>query len=164
MTAPAIDLDPSLIQPQRTLWKPRELRDLTSTVAAELAPSLLGVLQFTRPERWWTRLALTDGVELWLLSWLPGQHTAPHDHAGASGAFTVLMGEVAENYRYPTGPIRAQQHVAGASIGFSGARAHQVRNDGPGRAATVHAYSPPLLPTREYASLHDVPAVPTRLP
>jgi predicted metal-dependent enzyme (double-stranded beta helix superfamily) len=164
VTAPAIDLHPDLpalpglVHPQRTSWKPRELRDLTSTVTAELTAPLLAMLRFTEPQRWWTRLALTDGVELWLLSWLPGQHTAPHDHGGASGSFTVLLGEVAETYRYPTGPVREQRHVTGAALGFGGGRAHQVRNATGARAATVHAYSPPLVPTREYVSLHDIPA------
>lgn len=161
--APALDLhpdlplDPESVRPHQTRWHPRELRDLTSAVAADLAVPLLGVLRFTEPERWWTRLALTEGVELWLLSWLPGQHTAAHDHGGASGSFTVLLGEVAETYRYRTGPVRERQHVTGAAIGFGPGRAHQVRNAGPRRAATVHAYSPPLVPTREYATLADVP-------
>ena len=159
MTAPVIDLHPALpalpdlVHPERGRWKPRELRALTSTVAADLAQPLLDIVRFTAPKRWWTRLALTDGVELWLLSWLPGQQTAPHDHGGASGSFTVLLGEVAESYRYPTGPVREQRHVTGASIGFGAGRAHQVRNESRARAATVHAYSPPLVPTREYVSL-----------
>lgn len=159
MTAPTIDLHPGLpslpglIHPERELWKPRELRELTSALAADHQGPLLDILRFTEPERWWTRLALTDGVELWLLSWLPGQHTAPHDHGGASGSFTVLLGEVAESYRYSAGPVRDQRHVVGAAIGFGPGRAHQVRNDSRERAATVHAYSPPLVPTREYVSL-----------
>jgi hypothetical protein len=33
-----------------------------------------------------------------------------------------------------------------------------VWNTSPEKAATVHAYSPPLVPTREYASLWDIPA------
>jgi hypothetical protein len=52
----------------------------------------------------WARLALTGGVELWLLVWLPGQQTTPPDHGVASGSFTVLQGELTEEYRYPGGP------------------------------------------------------------
>lgn len=150
-----------LVRPTRPLWTSFELRELTSKVAAELTDSLLQVLRFVSPHRWWARLALTEGVELWLLSWLPGQRTAPHDHGGAAGAFTVLLGELAETYRYPAGPIRSQLHTAGSSVGFGHGRAHQVQNLGPGRVASVHAYSPPLVPTREYASLRDIP---TRIP
>lgn len=149
---------PDLLHPSRLLWTPRELQDLTATVASELTTSLRSILRYSAPDRWWARLALTEGVELWLLSWQPGQQTEPHDHGGAAGSFTVLAGELAEFYRYPGGPIRSQSHKVGASIGFGAGRAHQVLNLSKTNAASVHAYSPPLVPTREYASLADIPA------
>lgn len=148
---------PELLHPSRLLWTPRELADLTRTVTTELTTGLREVLRFDEDRRWWARLALTDGVELWLLSWLPGQTTKPHDHGGASGSFTVLQGELGEEYRYPGGPVRRRTHLAGQGIGFGAGRAHQVLGVGSEPAASVHAYSPPLVPTREYASLADVP-------
>jgi hypothetical protein len=154
-----------LVHPDRPQWTPRELRDLTATVAAELTSPLLNVLHYGHSRRWWARLALTSGVELWLLSWLPGQGTGPHDHGGAAGAFTVLLGELAEDYRYPSGPIRHLGHTVGNAIGFGAGRAHDLRNAGTTPTASVHAYSPPLVPTRQYASLHDVPAeIPALIP
>ncbi|MCG8919639.1 cysteine dioxygenase family protein [Actinokineospora sp. PR83] len=147
-----------LIAPRSPLWTPTELRDLTTAVSTELQQQLLSTVRFSSPQRWWARLAVTDEVELWLLSWLPGQGTAPHDHGGASGSFTVLLGELAETYRYPSGPIRHRLHTTGAALGFGQGRAHRVQNLGTTMAASVHAYSPPLVPTREYASLRDVPA------
>lgn len=155
----------SLVRPDRPRWTPRELRDLTATVAAELTMPLLGILHYGHSNRWWSRLALTSGVELWLLSWLPGQGTGAHDHGGAAGSFTVLLGELAESYRYPNGPIRALGHTVGGAIGFGAGRAHDLRNDSTAPAASVHAYSPPLVPTREYESLSDVPAtIPPLIP
>jgi Cysteine dioxygenase type I len=147
-----------LVHPERPQWTPRELRDLTATVAAELTTPLLELLHYQQTRRWWARLALTEGVELWLLSWLPGQGTGPHDHGGAAGAFTVLLGELAEDYRYPGGPIRRLGHTVGNAIGFGAGRAHDLRNDSATPTASVHAYSPPLVATREYGSLHEVPA------
>lgn len=147
-----------LLAPRGPVWTPDALRGLTNAVSASFRDPLLHVLRFASPQRWWARLALSEEVELWLLSWLPGQGTAPHDHGGAAGAFTVLLGELAETYRYPSGPIRNQLHVAGGSLVFGAGRAHQVQNLGPRRAASVHAYSPPLVPTREYKSLRDIPA------
>ncbi|PRY42862.1 cysteine dioxygenase [Umezawaea tangerina] len=147
-----------IIHPERELWSPRQLRDLTSFVASELTTPLLDILDFDPSKRWWARLGLTEGVELWLLSWLPGQGTEPHDHGGSSGSFTVLKGELTENYRYPAGPIRSAKRPVGASLGFGSGRAHEVHNLGTTGAASVHAYSPPLIPTREYASLADIPA------
>jgi hypothetical protein len=155
-----LDLDapflPDLVQPDRPLWTPTQLRDLTRALAVDHAAVLRPLVRYTEPERWWTRLALTRGVEVWLLSWLPGQGTHPHDHGGAAGSFTVLAGEVLEEHRYPGAPIGTRQLRAGEGLGFGGDRAHVVCNVGVDPAVTVHAYSPPLLPTREYASLEEV--------
>ncbi|MEV0680300.1 cysteine dioxygenase family protein [Actinosynnema sp. NPDC050436] len=157
---PTLDLPlfRDLLHPSRELWTPRELRELTSYVAGELTTPLLSVLDFDAGQRWWARLGLTEGVELWLLSWLPGQGTEPHDHGGAAGSFTVLTGELSEDYRYPGGPVRSTVRGVGSSIGFGAGRAHQVTNRGRVGASSVHAYSPPLVPTREYPSLADIPA------
>lgn len=149
---------------EHPLWTPDELCGLTRTVATELTEPLLKLLQFDAENRWWTRLALTEGVELWMLSWLPGQHTEPHDHGGASGSFTVLLGELAESLRYPKGSIREAVHRPNSSVGFGAGRAHQVHNERDFPAASVHAYSPPLVPTRQYRSLHDMPDVIPSLP
>lgn len=156
-TAVLSSLD-SLVRPRSPLWTPQELRDLVATIGAEHRPALLDQVRFASPRRWWARLALTEEVEVWLLSWLPGQHTAPHDHGGASGAFSVVLGSLSETYRYPGGDIRQRTYELGSSIGFGAGRAHQVWNTSREKAATVHAYSPPLVPTREYDSLWDIPA------
>ncbi|WP_408607984.1 cysteine dioxygenase [Actinophytocola xanthii] len=148
-----------LVASRGPLWTATQLRDLVSRVGTELSGPLLDMVRFASPNRWWTRLALTDEVELWLLSWLPGQHTAPHDHGGAAGAFSVVLGELSETYRYPGNPAGQRTHRVGDAIGFGAGRAHQIWNTGLAKAATVHAYSPPLVPTREYASLDDIPNV-----
>jgi hypothetical protein len=146
-----------LITSSRDVWTPRQLHDLTARATHHLASPLLDLVQYTPQQRWWTRLALTDGVELWLLSWLPGQHTAPHDHGGAAGSFTVLTGTLTEDYRYPGGPIRTASHPTHASIAFGAGRAHQITNPHITPAASVHAYSPPQIPTRHYTTLLDIP-------
>ncbi|HET6503473.1 MAG TPA: cysteine dioxygenase family protein [Amycolatopsis sp.] len=147
----------ALVHPERTLWTPIELRLLTSVTAGALAAPLSEVARFVPERRWWARLALTWGVELWLLSWLPGQGTRPHDHGGAAGSFTVLTGTLSETYRYPGKQIRHAQRATGATIGFGAGHAHEVRNRGVVPALSVHAYSPPLVPTRNYSSLHHIP-------
>lgn len=155
----AHDLDfDDLVRPRGAYWTPDELRGLVARVGADLSGPLLDLVRFASPKRWWTRLALTGEVELWLLSWLPGQHTEPHDHGGASGAFGVVLGELSETYRHPGSPVGRRIHRLGDTIGFGAGRAHQVWNTSRAKAATVHAYSPPLMPTRTYASLLDIPA------
>ncbi len=154
---PAVDVPllQDAVHPDRTLWSPAELRELTEAVAAELATPLLDIVRFDSGQRWWTRLALTMGVELWLLSWAPGQGTEPHDHGGASGAFTVTVGELNEEYRHAGGPVRQAHWRAGQTVAFGPQRAHRLDNRSAGPAATVHAYSPPLRPVREYRDLTD---------
>jgi hypothetical protein len=179
LTSPALTLDPTLdptldltaadlhpgvdrsallelVRAERPLWTPTLLRDLTHALAHDHAAELRALADYTEPKRWWSRLALTRGVEVWLLTWLPGQGTHPHDHGGAAGSFTVLHGEVVEEHRYPGAPIGVRTLHTGQGLGFGGDRAHVVRNGSGLPAATVHAYSPPLLPTREYQSLEEV--------
>lgn len=153
-----------LVRARGPVWTPLELRELVTAVGVRHGEELLAQVRFASPQRWWSRLALTEEVEVWLLSWLPGQHTAPHDHGGASGAFSVVLGSLSETYRYPGGDVRQRAHSVGSAIGFGAGRAHQVWNTGLEKAATVHAYSPPLVPTREYESLWDIPAVIPPLP
>ncbi len=154
---PGVDV-PSLheaVHPERTLWSAAELHELTGEVAATLATPLLDIVRFDAGQRWWARLALTMGVELWLLSWAPGQGTEPHDHGGASGAFTVTIGALHEQYRHAGGPLRTADWTIGDTVAFGPQRAHQLRNTSDGPAASVHAYSPPLRPVREYRDLTD---------
>ncbi|MEU7630967.1 cysteine dioxygenase family protein [Nocardia sp. NPDC049220] len=147
------------VRPERTLWSPTELRELTSAVATELATPLRDIVQFDTEQRWWARLALTMGVELWLLSWTPGQSTEPHDHGGAAGSFTVFIGELGEQYLHTGGSVQSAQWQAGNSVAFGPGRAHQLRNNNSRPAASVHAYSPPLRPVREYRTLTDFAGV-----
>src|SRR5256885_10429560 len=50
--------------------------------------------QFDAERRWYARLATADSadVEVWALTWLPGQSTDLHDHGGSSGVFVVVGG------------------------------------------------------------------------
>jgi predicted metal-dependent enzyme (double-stranded beta helix superfamily) len=134
------------IGPRGDTWTADRLATLSALLTGAAASGLRGIARHDPARRWWTRLVLTDEIEVWLIGWTPGQGTRPHNHGGASGAFTVVEGELAETYRDgPTLPIRAE-HRAGASAAFGPERVHIVRNDGESNATSVHAYSPPLLP------------------
>jgi hypothetical protein len=54
-------------------------------------------VRFSSERRYWTRLAtpapFIDSVDISLLTWLPDQGTALHDHGDAAGAFRVVQGE-----------------------------------------------------------------------
>ena len=56
----------------------------------------LPLVRFSRESRWFHRLARAADYEIWLLTWLPGQHTGFHDHGNAAGSFAVAQGELRE--------------------------------------------------------------------
>src|SRR3954463_11005517 len=47
-------------------------------------------------DRWWTRLYAATGLDVWLLTWLPGQFTDLHDHGDSAAAFSVVRGRLEE--------------------------------------------------------------------
>ncbi|QWF83199.1 cysteine dioxygenase [Amycolatopsis sp. CA-230715] len=103
-----------------------------------------GLLRYDPDERF-SALVSSDGEqEIWLMSWLPGQHTDLHDHAHSSGAFTVVSGLLTETVgrRAPDGRVVTEVHslTAGQSRVFGPGYVHQVRNDGPDPAISVHVY------------------------
>ncbi|MBX6390003.1 MAG: cysteine dioxygenase family protein, partial [Frankia sp.] len=141
----------------------RVLRDDGDTLdlptLAELARRLAAADGTWRPvvrldprRRWYTRLLLTGVVEVWLISWLPGQHTEVHDHGGALGALAVAEGEVDEDVHVSRAGAwaagRTRRHRQGDVVQFPVEHVHQVLNRGTAPAVTVHAYSPPELPLR----------------
>ena len=84
--------------------------------------------EFDPTRRWYTRLASDADAEVWLLSWLPGQGTDLHDHAGSAGAFVVASGTLTE--RTVTAPASLVSNVLSAGTGrwFGPYHVHQVVN------------------------------------
>ncbi len=109
------------------------------------------LVRFSAGERWYHQLELAGDYEVWLLSWLPGQHTGFHDHGEAAGAFAVAHGGLAER-TVPPGQCRARARLlaAGAVTAFGSHHVHDVVNNSAGPAVSVHAYSPPLTAMRRY--------------
>jgi len=109
------------------------------------------VVRFRPHERWFHRLDLTEDYEIWLLSWLPGQHTGFHDHGDAHGAFAVADGELRETLAAP-GSRRIVERVARhrSVTRFGRRHLHDVGNVTLEPAVSVHVYSPPLSAMRRY--------------
>jgi predicted metal-dependent enzyme (double-stranded beta helix superfamily) len=103
------------------------------------------LLRYDPEQRWAGLLERTEEHEAWLLSWLPGQHTELHDHGGATGAFTVVSGKLTERAIQTRGPTPVQalhSVVAGQSRVFGPNYVHQVHNDSPDPAISIHVYRP----------------------
>jgi predicted metal-dependent enzyme (double-stranded beta helix superfamily) len=118
------------------------------------------IVRFTAEHRWFRRLALADDHEIWLLSWLPGQHTGFHDHGEARGAFAVAEGELQETLGRPgSRQVQPRRARAGSVTRFGAQHLHDVGNASGIPAISVHAYSPPLTAMRRYAMSEGVLAV-----
>lgn len=129
---------------------PAQLAELVrETAAAE--HSWRPIVQFTGERRWFRRLALTTDYEVWLLSWLPGQHTGFHDHGDARGAFAVAEGELLEALAARgRSDVRHRRAATGSVTSFGSRHLHDVSNVAAAPAISVHAYSPPLAAMRRY--------------
>ena len=129
---------------------PARLGEIVGAIAA--APGRWsGLVRFDPRRRWYQRLELTDDLEVWLLSWLPGQDTGFHDHGRASGAFAVAQGRVRERTATPGRRQVRQRTIPDRDIRSFGPRyVHDVVNAFAEPAVTVHAYSPPLTAMRRY--------------
>ena len=162
MTTPTLYVHPALLPVASAVtgrgdWPVGDLARLTRLLAADLAAALRAEAVHDPSERWYLRLALTEQVEVWLLTWTPGQATRPHDHGGAAGSYTVLDGVLTETWRDgPDRPTAPSVHTGPARPSVRD-RVHVVANQGSRNATSVHAYSPPLLPLGEGPDL-DEPA------
>ena len=136
-----------------------EDRPLSLGRLTTLAQSAAGAPHLWRPlvrhaplERWYCRLYRGTHYEVWLLGWEVEQDTDIHDHGGSSGAFCVAEGTLAEYHtdELRSGALTRTEHEAGSTRAFDGACVHNLRNEGPGIASSLHAYSPPLTTMNYY--------------
>ena len=97
----------------------------------------------TDGDRWWTRLHGDDSVDVWLLTWLPGQATDLHDHGDSAAAFAIARGRLEEVRAQRDGLVQSTVHQEGSVNWVPVGAVHDVAAvDVP--AVSIHAYSPPL--------------------
>jgi predicted metal-dependent enzyme (double-stranded beta helix superfamily) len=94
-------------------------------------------------------------LDIWVLSWMPGQATGYHDHGTSNVALTALQGTVIERQiRVGLASIRRELcagHVQQGPAGYI----HSVTHRSGEPAVTLHAYSPPLLEVGQYRAGAD---------
>jgi predicted metal-dependent enzyme (double-stranded beta helix superfamily) len=101
--------------------------------------------------RWHQRLHSAADYDVWLESWLPGQDTGWHDHAGTSGVLVVARGELEERVSVLNGVLTQVRHIPEGAARRMGRRGvHNLTNVSLAPAVSVHVYSPPLGATRGY--------------
>ena len=119
-----------------------ELVSLVRTLAAD--PALWRPhVRFTA-SRHWSRLPSPDGVDVWLLTWLPAQGTDLHDHGSSAAALTVLAGQLDEVRATPDGALSRSRLGPGDTHWVAPGVVHDVENVGSTPAVSLHAYSPRL--------------------
>jgi hypothetical protein len=128
-------------------------------------PGLADRLAAEPDQRSWLPLDAGPDTRAWLIAWPPGTGTGWHDHGGAAGAMVALAGELTERsieapaeYEYgeplplPGGVGTVRPLAAGHGRAFGGRHIHEVTNDGPVTAYSVHVYAPDLKLMRHYAA------------
>lgn len=119
------------------------------------------LVRFTAVDRYWVRLDAPDGVDVWLLTWLPSQVTDLHDHGDSAAAFVVVDGGLTEVRADPVlGTWSTTLHAPAVRVIEPGL-VHDVRNDLLTPAVSIHAYSPPLS-QMTYYDLADGHLMPVR--
>ncbi|MGD0501729.1 MAG: FAD/NAD(P)-binding protein [Steroidobacteraceae bacterium] len=113
------------------------------------------------------RVARTETYEVLVMTWLPGQGSGAHDHAGSVSAFKILQGTAHET-RFARAcdslvdPISAGELQQGEVGLDAGDVIHAVRNDGSSKEplVSVHVYAPPIPELRVFTprSAGRVPA------
>ncbi len=108
--------------------------------------------RFNPRERWYHRLAQEPDHEVWLLTWLPGQHTDLHAHGGSAGAFVVFSGVLVEQtVAGPAHPSLVERTLrAGQGRGFGPHHVHRIVHHGRLPAVSVHVYGPALTSMTRY--------------
>jgi predicted metal-dependent enzyme (double-stranded beta helix superfamily) len=94
-------------------------------------------------------------LDVWVLSWMPGQATGFHDHGTSNVALTALQGAVRERQiRVGEASIRRVLRPGHLQQGAAG-YIHSVAHHSGAPAVTLHAYSPPLLEVGQYRAGPD---------
>jgi hypothetical protein len=135
---------------------PAELRWIARTLAAparDLAYLAAG------GEREWRLVAESDAFEAWVIGWPVSGRLELHDHGGSRGVVNVVAGSLLETSVAHVGNRLALRKRTGSSatrpLSIGAGRIHDVRNVGPGRALSVHVYSPRLTSMTFFELAHD---------
>jgi mannose-6-phosphate isomerase-like protein (cupin superfamily) len=99
------------------------------------------LLRHDPDERFATLIDAGDDVQVWLLSWLPGQQTDLHHHAGSAGAFTVVSGVLTETVVRGAAEFEHSVTVGSTRV-FGPGYVHRVRNLRADPAVSIHVYRP----------------------
>jgi hypothetical protein len=128
---------------------PRDLCKLVEEISAR--PDLWQPLVIHDRRRRRYRLLCEDArLDVWVLSWMPGQRTGFHDHGDSGVALGALQGSVLE-HQIRLGAATIERELTPGRPRHGGAGyIHSVAHACGEPAVTLHAYSPPLVDVGQY--------------
>ena len=133
---------------------PGELCDLVANIATR-SDLWRPLLVCDRTRRRYRLMFEDPRLDIWVLSWMPGQATGYHDHGISNVALTTLQGVVLERQiRVGKASIERELRPGFVQPGRAG-YIHSVTHHSGAPAATLHAYSPPLLEVGQYRAGPD---------
>lgn len=86
----------------------------------------------------------TDQLEMLVVCWMPGQHTAVHGHGPTDGVVVMQEGCMQNTTFLPNGKQITQVFEAGDIIHTPVGTQHRMANTSDAPAMTLHIYAPPL--------------------
>ncbi len=126
-----------------------ELVDLVKQIAAR--PDLWKPLVvIDRKRRRYELLYDDDRVDIWVLSWMPGQRTGFHDHDQSTVGLVCAQGELDEGSLSIGADAETVRMRAGVCRSGRGGYIHAVAHHAGEPAVSIHAYSPPLICVGQY--------------
>jgi len=91
-----------------------------------------------------------DRIDVWVLSWMPGQGTGFHDHDHSEVALMCVQGTILEKQMLlPSGASKVEMTAGTIRTGGAG-YIHAVNHLDGVPAVSLHAYSPPLKHVGQY--------------
>jgi predicted metal-dependent enzyme (double-stranded beta helix superfamily) len=93
-----------------------------------------------------------DRIDIWVLSWMPGQRTGFHDHDISDVGLVCVQGALDEGLLAlgSGGPAAPLRMTPGVSRNGPAGYIHSVTHVEGEPAVSIHAYSPPLLVVGQY--------------
>ena len=91
-----------------------------------------------------------DYIDVWVLSWLPGQETGFHDHDISEVGLCVADGAIREHHMHLHADDTSHILRPGESQEGPFGYIHRVEHHEGAPAVSVHAYSPPLAWVGQY--------------
>jgi len=120
-----------------------ELRRLASSLASS-RHAWEHLVRHDPAQRVFELIARTAEVEAWLICWMAGHDSGPHDHDISSGAITVADGELTEERLTWGASTAAVRYSRFETFDFGPTDIHRVYHSGAEPSTAIHIFSPPL--------------------